>query len=160
MRILKKVRKMSNYLIASYSLRIKKIYDDIKETIPKKLNGSMLQNRKNVTKFIIPYVQKAYVQGVRFAEAYSGKKVKAKISDKDKKALFEEFNIKMIFAEKVYKIKMENLRKLAKLQKKRIDLKNGSQEMIINTEYVNGIKKAINNLILNAGQKGQFQVWE
>ena len=152
---------MANYLTSAYSLRIKKIYTNIKDDIPKQLKGGVLKNRKRITKFMIDPVKKAYTEGVRFAEAYSDKidnKTRAIISDKDKKILFGIFIARIKSAELILKVKMENQNKILKLEKTRFK-KDGSQTEQIRKEYINGIKTASNNLILNAGRRGSRQVW-
>lgn len=163
---------MSNFLIAAYSLTIKEIYNDIKEKIPGQLiQFEFLKNRTRMIRFTLPSVQKAYREGVDYAKNYinlkaidkEGKKeinnIKPKISPKAEARIYKHFLTRMKNAEKIYKLRIENLRDLAKLVTKRIDLKNGSQEAQAWNEYVNAVKTATDNLIINAGAEGADQLW-
>ena len=153
---------MPNYLTSAYALRIKAIFNNIEKGIPGRLkNKSLIKNRESITKFVIDPVKKAYTEGVRFAEASSGKvsnKTRAVISDKDKRELFEKFILRIKIAESVFKNKIENRKKILKLEKNK-DKKDGSQRERIKKEYLNGVRTAVNNIIINAGRKGYRQVW-
>lgn len=153
---------MPNYITSAYSLRIKKIFTDIKDDIPKQLKGGVMENRKRITKFMIDPVKKAYTEGVRFAEAYSGKidnKTRAIISDKDKKELFERFITRVKAAENLFKVKMQNQKAILRIEKNKFK-KNGPQADMITKEYYNAVKSAASNLIVSAGIKGSRQVWQ
>lgn len=50
---------MYELLVAAYSIRIKKIYDDIKEDIPAQLTGNLKENRKSITEFVITPIKKS-----------------------------------------------------------------------------------------------------
>jgi hypothetical protein len=155
---------MYNFLIAAYSLRIKKIEDDIKESIPKKLQGSLLQNRKKITKMLGSITQKAYHEGIKYALVFPGyedTKVKNKdMSDKVKREIFTNFFVNVKNAERIYKLRILNWKRLLKLNNQRIDLKNGSQESQFKNEYINAVKVAVNRLIMDAAMEGKLEVWQ
>lgn len=155
---------MSNFLIAKYNLHIKKLYDDVKEKIPGKLNGSFLQNRVAILAFVLPLVRKAYQEGIEYAKVYVNSHmgltvtISQNINAKIKEKLLKEFLVRLRGSERIYKMKMEQIEELNSLHEAKV--KKGAQEEQVKKEYINGIKRAVNNLIIRAGDLGVQQVWE
>jgi len=153
---------MYNFLVAAYSMRIKKMYLDIKDIIPKKLTKSLIKNRDIVTKIVIPKTDKAYKEGIEYAKVFPGFEDVGKIDNtytqKTKKKIFENFFIIIKNAERIYKLRVENWKRILKLNNRTWNSR-GAQELQFWKEYENEIQKAANNSIIQAGAEGQRAVW-
>ena len=156
---------MANYLTAAYNLRIKKLYQIIKEKIEDKLNINFTNNKKILLNFILIYMKGAYKEGIDFAvidsKARINKYIKPdyKINQKTRLKLLKEFLLRKRMTERVYRVKIENYRDLIKLKKIKFD-RQGSQEKQIEKEYMNGINAAINILLINTGREGQARIYK
>ena len=153
---------MGNFLMASYSLRIKKIYDDTKEKIPSELKGTLLQNQKNIAKFTLPLVKKAWGEGIKMASATIGEDVTKPdlMPKKIETYIYKKFFIRMKGAENVYKVRLDMLKELNKMYNKKINMKSGNQEGMIIMEYQNAVSGNVNGLIIEAGRQGTYHIWE
>jgi hypothetical protein len=156
---------MSTWLLAAYSLRLKKIYADVKDKIPGLLQGTFQKNRKAILDFVLPLIRQAYREGVAHAKAYTHQRfnldsqIGNTIDSKIKENLFKEFWVLIQNAEDMYELKWVQREKLQRVEKRKLP-KEGSDLDKIQWEYENAIKLAVNNLILNAGEQGQFQVFQ
>ena len=159
---------MGNFLFAAFSLRLKKLYDDIKEVkITNRLYeaDSYRANRQRIIKFILPIVRKAYRTGIDYAVVDVWQRLDTKIeadykiTAKQKEKLLMEFVKRIQAAETVHRVKMENYKILLKVQKTKMR-KADPQRMQIWMEYQNAAKGAINNLIIRAGHLGMEEVYK
>lgn len=156
---------MSNWLIAKYSLALKKIYEGVRDKIPSKLQGSFLQNRKTILNYSLPLVRKSYKEGIDFATVFVKHRFNQdietsyQINSKIKENLFKEFILLIRNAEDVFNLKMKQRERLLSVEKRK-DNREGSDKDMIKWEYENAVKMAVNNLILNAGEQGQQAVFQ
>jgi len=159
---------MGKFLNAAYALRIKALYDDIKEKkIPNRLNpaDSFMVNRKRITKFILPLVSKAYREGVDYAMIVVKQSLNQdiekdyQVNPKMKDKLLLEFLARITTAESAYKISMEGYKKIKELQSGTAKREDPQKDQIWN-KYVNDVKGAVNNLFIRAGHEGTLSVYK
>jgi hypothetical protein len=158
---------MGQFLNAAYHLRIKNLYDGMKERkIPNRLNpgDSFMVNRKRITKFVLPFIPKAYREGVDYAtvvvkqqhnqDIEKDYRIDAKMKDK----LLLESLAHIMNAENVYRLKQKGYQKIKELQPGITKREDPQKEQIWN-EYVNAVKAAVNNLFIRAGHEGTLSVY-
>ena len=159
---------MGQYLHAAYSLRVKDLYDGIKEKkIPNRLakNDSFAVNRKRITAFVLPMVRKAYREGVDYATVVVKQQLNQDIRKdygidaKSKDNLLIEFLARIRAAEGVYNVKTKGHELLMGLLPGPTKRDDPQKEQIW-TEYVNGVKSAVNNLFIRAGDEGTMSIYK
>lgn len=156
---------MSSLLIASYSIRLKKLYDSVKDDISEILSNRVLDNREKVFKFSLPIAKKAFKIGVDFASIYGPtigfdvrSKNKYEINAKTKNKLYKTFIDNLRDAEAIFQFRQkQNKKALQRDGIKRNVTKSGTSKNF--SEYKLAVRFAVNNLILNAGSMGQESMY-
>lgn len=163
---------MGNFLIAKLSLTLGKgtktqpgFMVTIKEKLPAKLQpGKPGENKKTATAFMIPWVRKAFQEGVKYAKVdakargFPKADRKFSIDEKLKGKLLEEFLYRIRAAGAVYRTEIDNYRGLKKLHPGVTKQKDPQVEQIWK-RYINAVLGACNNLLLNAGAAGTMAVY-
>ena len=145
---------MRSLLIISYTLRLRKLYNEIIEKIDRMKIQSLLKNRTKYVKLVSQYVGKAYKEGVKFKNFKYKTNKSSKIEHKTAVKVINDFIRRVKQAEDLYKFKMQQLKEKRKSNGIKRNLTKGQQE-IIEREYITGIKKAVNAAIFLAADEGR-----
>lgn len=157
---------MGQFLHAAYQLRIKDMYTDVKEKIPNKLDykKSFYYNRIKITTFLLPWVRKAYREGVDYGVALVKQRFNQiikkdyTIDSETKNKLLSEFIQMVKNAEKVFETKKEGYQKIKNLHPGPTKREDPRVNQIWG-EYVNAVKAAANNLLIRSGDEGIMSVY-
>lgn len=135
---------MGKFLLINYSLKIKKIFQEVEPKIKGLVFSSL--SKESVDKiliFVYPYAERAFQEGVTYGNFVSGRRAKHELTGRDKKKLFEKYIPAITTANKIYKLKVDNLTE-----------EGSSKQIMFFNEYVAAVTKATNRLTIDAGAVG------
>ena len=143
---------MAEWLIASYSVRQKKLFEKAKAEAEKKISGKTNADKSAILKLSGKYVKSAYRNGVEFGaflEERQGRKGDPDdtFTDKTRNKIYKKFDRFFLNAKKLYTFRKEQMKSYKAKPTKQV------REMYFN-EYKNAILKALSGLIEDAGQEG------
>lgn len=158
---------MAHFMVAAYSLRIRKLYDDIKEQIPGMIpEKEPGKARAGIWNRVQAQAMLGFWEGVEFAQAWVGVGEKppprpAKIPTGVIASLSKEFRVQWEAAELIRDARLEARAKAVKaLDGRKRDRKQTGQHRMIHDEFVNAVKKAANRVIILAGQYGEEIIFQ
>lgn len=171
---------MGNFLSAALAMRLKLLYDEVKEKKipaalkfpnlrdPQKFRNSMIENRAGALGVALPQVRAAYREGVDYAvvdiDARYGVKLKPiYLFDKGSKVeVLAETTVRIKAAEAALKTALESYQTLVRVQrgKKAVVSKTGPQAIQIWNTYVRAVRAAVNNVIIRAGNLGVMATYK
>ena len=158
---------MAHFMVAAYSLRIRKLYEDIKDRIPGMIpEKDPGKSQRRIWNRIQPHAMLGYWEGVDFARAWVGVGKKpparpAKIPAAAIGVVAKEFKVRVEAAEAIRAARLEAREKAVKaLNGRKRDRKETGQHRIIRKEFENAVKRATNRAIIHAGQLGQQSIFQ
>ena len=151
---------MAEWLIASYSLRQKKLVERAKVEAETNIQGKgkYREDKKRILKLSGKYINKAFKNGVEFAEFMSkrskGKDVSGdkKISQKSLNKMYKKFNQSVLIAQEQYNLRQKEMKNTGVAVSK-------ARREIYKREYINALLRSIQALIEDAGQEGTQNVY-